>query len=393
MKVLVAHNRYQGRGGEDVVFEEEVALLREAGHSVETLTVTNDAIDTFSARVRTTLSTAENREGMRAMGKAVDGFGPDIVHVHNFFPLLSPAVFDICRAKGVPAVVTLHNFRTICAGGMLQREGRVCHKCLRTSNMWGVVHRCYRGSVVGSASSAWMISKHQRRGTWTRPGLRLIALSEFARNIFVQTGFHSDMIDVKPNFLRDVGEPDFTRSRKGMLYVGRLSPEKGVAALVEAASRANFPLRIAGDGPELAALRARATDNVTFLGSISRADVALEMSSAAALVVPSLWYEGFPMVVVEAFSRGTPVIASALGALAEIVSDGVTGLHSPAGNVNTLIECVNRLLGDPAFTSRCGKAARDTFCRLYTPEKNLIQLESIYQKFAETTTKTLLQKA
>lgn len=380
MKVLVAHNRYQGRGGEDVVFEEEVALLAGAGHDVKTLIVHNDTINSFSTRLRAMASTADNATGVRAMAEAIEAFRPDVVHVHNFFPLLSPAVFDVCRAAGVAAVVTLHNYRTICTGGMLLRDGKICHQCLKTTNLWGVVHRCYRGSVAGSAASAWMIASHQRRGTWTRPGLRLIALSGFARDLFVKAGFHADTIDVKPNFLKDPGEPDFATPRQGVLYVGRLSPEKGVGALVEAAARSGFPLRIAGDGPEAEALRGRAPANVTFLGRIPRSEVMAEMARATALVVPSLWYEGFPMVIVEAFARGTPVVASALGALAEIVQDGVSGLQVPPGNVNSLTMNVKRLLDDPRFASQCGRAAREAFIRLYTPQTNLLQLERIYRQ-------------
>jgi glycosyltransferase involved in cell wall biosynthesis len=379
MKILIAHNQYQARGGEDVVFEAEAALLAEAGHRVETLVVNNDTIDSFSARVRTMLATADNPDGKRAMAEAIDRFSPDVVHVHNYFPLLSPAVFDVCRQKGVPAVATLHNFRSICVGGMLLRDGQICHKCLDTTNLWGVVHRCYRDSFAGSAASAWMISSHQRRGTWTRPGLRLIALSRFAREVFIKSGFRAEAIDVKPNFLRDPGEPDFSQPRQGLLYVGRLSREKGVAVLVKAAAKAGCTLRIAGEGPELAALRAEATDNVTFLGAISRDQVMAEMARATALVVPSLWYEGFPMVIAEAFARATPVIASALGGLAEIVEDGRTGGLAAPGDVNDLTFKILEFNNKAGFAAECGRTAREAYLRSYTPETNLRQLESIYR--------------
>ena len=251
MKILVAHNRYQGgRGGEDVVFEAEVDLLRGAGHSVETLTVSNEAINSLAARIATTLSIADNAEGKRAVAEALDRFRPDIVHVHNFFPLLSPAVFDVCRQQRVPAVVTLHNYRTICTGGMLLRDGRICHKCLDRGHLWGVAHRCYRGSLPGSLASAYMIARHQRRGTWTRPGVRLIALTQFARTLFTQAGFDAGRIDVKPNFMADPGAPDPAMPRTGLLYVGRLSREKGVGVLLDAVAGAGMPLRIVGEGQE-----------------------------------------------------------------------------------------------------------------------------------------------
>lgn len=380
MRILIAHNRYQERGGEDVVFEAESALLGEGGHAVKTLTVSNDAINSLGVRIKTALEIADNPSGRRTIAEAIDGFAPDVVHFHNFFPLLSPAVIDVCRDKGVPAVVTLHNYRVICGNGQLMRDGQICHQCLDAGPIWGVVHRCYRGSLPGSAATAYMIASHQRRGTWTRRGLRLIALTRFARNIFVSAGFNADMIDVKPNFIPDPGVPPLAAPREGLLYVGRLSPEKGVDVLLQAVAQTAARLRIAGDGPELAALRAKAPDNVTFLGALSRADVFAEMSRAQALVVPSLWYEGFPMVVVEALANATPVIASDLGALAEIVQGGVTGMLVPPGDADSLKRTIVAFLGDRAFAARCGQAARAAYAKLYRPEENLRQLEAIYQR-------------
>lgn len=379
MRVLVAHNRYQGRGGEDVVFEAEVALLRGAGHSVETFTVSNEAIDSIAARIATTLSIADNAAGKRGMAAAIDRFRPDVVHVHNFFPLLSPAVFDVCRQKRVPAVVTLHNYRTICTGGMLMRDGRVCHKCLEHGHLWGVAHRCYRGSLPGSLASAFMIARHQRRGTWTRPGLRLIALTQFARTLFTQAGFDASRIDVKPNFMADPGTPDPARPRAGLLYVGRLSREKGVGVLLDAVAGTGIPLRIVGEGPERVALEARAPEHVTFLGALSRVDVLREMANAEALVVPSLWYEGFPMVVVEAFAQGTPVIASEIGGLAEVVSAGRTGALVPPGDAAALRQRIGDVLGAPDRAA-WGKGARTTYLELYAPGENLRLLEAIYAR-------------
>lgn len=380
MKILVAHNRYQGRGGEDVVFEAEVALLRGAGHSVETLTVSNEAINSLAARITTTLSIADNAAGKRGMAEAIDRFRPDVVHVHNFFPLLSPAVFDVCRQKRVPAVVTLHNYRTICTGGMLLREGRVCHKCLDHGHVWGVAHRCYRGSLPGSLASAYMIARHQRRGTWTRPGLRLIALTQFARALFIQAGFDGSRIDVKPNFMADPGAPDQAGPRSGLLYVGRLSREKGVGVLLDAVAGTGIPLRIVGDGPERVALAARAPGHVTFLGALARADVLREMANAEALVVPSLWYEGFPMVVVEAFAQGTPVIASEIGGLAEVVSAGRTGALVPPGDAAALRQRIGDVLGSTDRTAAWGRAARAAYLEFYAPDQNLKLLEAIYAR-------------
>jgi glycosyltransferase involved in cell wall biosynthesis len=382
MKILVAHNRYQQPGGEDAVFEREANLLAASGHDVRKLLVSNDVITSRKNKLLTALRTVDNPVGIAAMSRALEDFRPDVVHIHNFFPLLSPAVYKVCRRAGSAVVQTLHNYRTICAGALLLRDGQVCQLCINGSPLWGLVHRCYRGSVVGSAAVARMIAVHRKRQTWSTDVDRFIALSEFGRQIFIKAGFPEDRVDVKPNFIEDPGgAPD--GNREGVLFVGRLSPEKGIKYLVEASARYRFPLRVAGDGPELAMLRSLARSNVSFLGQLSPKAVLSEMRRAVVVVIPSLWYEGLSMVIVEAFASGTPVIASRLGSLAEIVEDGLTGYHVTPGDVDKLGECIQRLLSDTELARRLGRTARQTFIDRFTPQSNLSQLESIYRKAVE----------
>jgi glycosyltransferase involved in cell wall biosynthesis len=382
MKILVAHNRYQQPGGEDAVFEREANLLAASGHDVRKLLVSNDVITSRQIKLFTALRTVENPLGIAAMSRALEDFRPDVVHIHNFFPLLSPAVYKVCRHAGSAVVQTLHNYRTICAGALLMRNGQVCQLCVNGSPLWGFVHRCYRGSVVGSAAVARMIAVHRKRRTWSTDVDRFIALSEFGRRIFIEAGFPEDRVDVKPNFIEDPGNPPEGK-REGVLFVGRLAEEKGVRYLVEAAARYHFPLRVAGDGPELATLRSLAHSNVNFLGQLSHEAVLSEMRRAVVLVIPSLWYEGFPMAIVEAFASGTPVIASRLGSLAEIIEDGVTGFHVSPGEVDNLGECIQRLISDADLARRLGHMARQAFIDRFTPRSNLRQLESIYQMAVE----------
>ena len=379
MRILVAHNRYQQRGGEDVVFENEVKLLAASGHDVDTLVVSNDAIASFFDKALTALRTAKNPAGAAAMASAIDRFRPDIVHVHNFFPMLSPAIYRICRRAETAVVQTLHNYRPICAPGNFLRNGHVCILCLRGSPIWGVVHRCYRGSIIGSAGSMRMIALHRRRGTWRNDVDRYIVLSEFGRRIFIEAGFPHERIDVKPNFIEDPGELlDIPRS--GVLFVGRLSKEKGVDALIKASIRFDFPLRIAGSGSELRRLRGQAGPNVTFLGQLSRDAILNEMRRATAVAVPSLWYEGFPMVVLEAFACATPIIASRIGALAEIIEHGKTGFLVSAGHSTELGESAVKILQNPDMSRQFGRSARQTFLSRYTPKINLQMIEAIYKR-------------
>lgn len=379
MKILVAHNRYRQSGGEDSVFESEVKLLAASGHEVDTLLVSNDDVASFLDKALTALRTVENPVGIAAMRQAIAKFRPDIVHVHNFFPLLSPGIYKVCGEAGIPVVQSLHNYRPVCASAQLFRNGQVCQLCLEGSPAWGVVHRCYRGSLIGSAAAARMIAVHRRRKTWQNDVDRFIALTEFGRRIFIEAGFPGDHIDVKPNFLEDPGAPP-EGPRGGVLFAGRLAPEKGVGTLIDAASRYNFPLRIVGDGPEMDTLKSRAGGNVTFLGAMSRKAVLDEMRRAAVVAVPSLWYEGFGLVVVEAFACATPVVATRIGALAEIVDEGKTGLLASAGNSRELGEGLMQMLHDPALSRQFGQAGRQAYLSQYTPAINLKMIEAIYEK-------------
>src|SRR6516165_5550593 len=248
MKILVAHNRYQQRGGEDFVFENELRLLASSGYDVHALVVSNETITSHVDKVFTMFRTVNNPVGTAAMAQAIQKFRPDLVHVHNFFPLLSPGIYAVCNNAGIPVVQSLHNFRPICANVLLMRAGNACHLCVRGSPLWGVRHRCYRHSLAGSVATARMIAVHRRRRTWSTAVDRYIVSSEFGRSVFIEAGFPVQRIDVKPNFMEDPGEPDENVPRNGVFYSGRLSPEKGVRYLVEACVRHGFSLRIAGDG-------------------------------------------------------------------------------------------------------------------------------------------------
>jgi glycosyltransferase involved in cell wall biosynthesis len=382
MKILVAHNKYQHPGGEDAVFDNEVKLLAVSGYDVRTLVMSNERIESYADKLLATFRTVENPVGVALMTRAVENFRPEIVHIHNFFPLLSPAVFKVCRQRGSAVVQTLHNYRSICAGGQLLRKGQPCHLCVEGSPMWGVIHRCYRGSFAGSAAVARMIAVHRKRQTWSTDVNRFIALSQFGRRIFIQAGFPTDRIDVKPNFIDDPGEPR-EDERTGALFVGRLSREKGAKFLIEASDRYHFPVRIAGEGPESKALQSLSNPEVKFLGHLSHESILIEMRRAIALVVPSLWYEGFPMVILEAFACATPVIVSRLGALAEIVENGATGFHVSAGDSDELGQCIKKLIDNSALARQLGRAARNTYLERYSPRINLMAIKGIYAKAVE----------
>ena len=373
-RILLVHNRYRERGGEDAAVERDLVALRRAGHVVETVFFNNEIIASGADRLRAAVEVAHAPRAIAQVEAVAKRFRPDVVHVHNSFPLISPGVHAAMRRLGSATVQTLHNFRLICANGMLTRDGRPCESCLGRSPYQAVLHRCYRGSRLGSLAVARMIDVHRRAGTWTRHVDRLIVLTAFARQTFERAGLPAERIRVRPNGLPDPGAPD-GRPRAGILFVGRLTAEKGVAVLADASRLSAAPLTVIGDGPLLGPLTGA---GVTALGFRGREEVQAAMASAAAVVVPSLWYEGLPMVVAEAFAAGTPVIASRIGALADLVEDGVTGLHVRPGDAPDLAGAMDRIAGEPDRALAMGQAARRVYERDWTEDVTTRSLLAIY---------------
>lgn len=377
-RILVVHNAYQQRGGEDAVVEAEVDLLRQHGHDVACYTRHNDEVGTMS-RVALARDTLWSTRTAREFAELLSTFRPGVVHVHNSFPLVSPSLYWKARSEGLPVVQTLHNFRLICPQALLLREGRVCEDCVGRVPWRAIVHRCYRDSAAQSAAVATMVQVHRSLGTWHRKVNRYIALNEFCRSKFIQGGIPAERVRVKPNFV-DLPEPP-AKPRQGFLFVGRLSVEKGIEVLAEAIGLASgCELRIAGSGPEEG--RVRALPRTRWLGAQPPAAVYAEMAGALALVVPSIWYENFPRTIVEAFASGLPVIASRLGAMASIVQDGVTGLLFEPGQPADLAAKLSWAAQHPAEMARMGEAARRHHASHLSGAANYRMLMDIYAEAA-----------
>jgi glycosyltransferase involved in cell wall biosynthesis len=377
MRVLIVHNSYQQAGGEDAVVANEHALLDGHGWETRLWTISNHGITGLWSKVTTAIQTPYSRRARDQLARVIADFAPAVVHVHNFFPLLSPSVYDACRAAGVAVVQTLHNYRTICAGALLLRDGRPCEDCLGGSPYQAAVHGCYRASRIGSLPVARMVDLHRRRGTWSHKVDRFIALSAFAKGKFVAAGFPADRIVVKPNFTQDwrVGG---SAAREGALYVGRLSVEKGIATLLRAYGRLDLPLRIVGDGPQRALVESAANPRILALGWKAPGEVAREMARAAFLVFPSVWPESFGLVIIEAFCQGLPVIAARITGLEEIIADGANGLLFAAGDADDLASKVRWASAHPEEMRRMGANARRVYEEKYSAPVNLRLLTEIY---------------
>jgi glycosyltransferase involved in cell wall biosynthesis len=380
LRILIVHNEYVHKGGEDVVLANEAALLAGKGHEVTRATVSNRSISGVLDRLKTALYTASSPIGAKWMRERLAESRPDVVHVHNFFPLLSPSIYRVCNEHPVPVVQTLHNYRTVCANAMLLRDSRPCELCVTGSPYQSLRYRCYRHSVVATLPLARMIAGNRAAETWQREVDLFIALTEFARSRFLAAGFPPERVVVKPNFVADPGPPASIAGEDGsVLFVGRLAPEKGIETLMRAWTNLAVPLIVAGDGPMRPLVEASTSPHVEAIGWKSSAEVAAEMDRARFLVMPSEWYEGFPMTLVEAFAHGRPVLVSRLGSMAEIVEDGVSGIHVNPGDVADWAAKVHWAYDHPAEMAAMGRKAREIYEQRYTAERSYAMLVEIYR--------------
>ena len=394
MKIIMVHNYYPViGGGEDSVVDEERGMLERAGHTVVPFfmyTRERGLLDfLFSA-----LCLIWNPVSYRRLRRVLNAERPDVVHCHNTFPLISPSVYWACAKAGVPVVQTLHNYRLICANGLFLRQGSVCEACSGKSFAWPAIrYRCYRDSLCGSLLLVMMQWVHRVLGTWRGKVDRYIVLTDFAESRFVESGVvDQKQLCVKPNFVedRDSGLSPANRKRQAV-FVGRLWPEKGSLLLVEAWMDAfqqnpnlnGYELCVVGDGPEREQAEALCNGHpeqyaIRFMGKIPRKEVLDVVRESRFLVLPSIWYEGFPMTIVEAFSCGTPILAARLGSMVSIVEDQKTGLFFEVADKKQLAERILWAVAHKERLEEMGRNARRQYEEHYTQDANYNALLSIY---------------
>jgi glycosyltransferase involved in cell wall biosynthesis len=381
MNILIIHNFYQIAGGEDAVYQNEITMLRKFGHTVDTFTVHNDAINSLWGKIRALSGIVFSISSYFKMKQNIKVFKPDIVHVHNYFPLLSPAIFYACKSMGVPVVHTLHNFRAICPTAFLMHKNKVTEKSINDGPWWTIKQQVYKGSIIGSLAVSLMVALHRSIGTWDHKVDGFICLTEFAKNIYVKAGWPASKLFVKPNF---IATPFITNEsatpNKYAVFVGRLCQEKGIELLIGAWKNIDFPLYIIGDGPERHIIENCKLKHVHYLGPQPKDKVLNYVKSSSFLVMTSTWYEGLPMVLIEAFACGTCAIVPNIGGMAEVVTDKTTGLHFEAGNESSLTECVNSIIKTPEIFEKYGTNAKDIYNNKYSEETNYQTLNDIYVK-------------
>jgi glycosyltransferase involved in cell wall biosynthesis len=378
LRILQVHNRYREQGGEDTVVAKEAELLRHAGHIVIEYQVKNSTAPGLAAA--SLLSAPWNSRAARRLQSTVQRVRPDVAHVHNTWWSLSPSILKTLDSLNIPVVVTLHNYRLMCANAQLFRDGAPCEDCVGSHPWHGVQHRCYRDSLPASMVSAVTIQLNRRLHTWEVVD-RLLALTDFARSRFIASGIPTEQLHVKPNFVEDPGPRTSPTSHSPtVLFVGRLSVEKGIAQLLDAWENwvpGTLQLTVVGDGPLRSELESRRVPNVRFEGRLSSADLRRLMLSARALVFPSIWYEGQPMVLLEAMAAGLPLLVSNIGGIPETVAATRTAVMARPGDIESWTLALDHL-HDPVWLENAGSSARVLFEERYTPEIGLAGLIDQY---------------
>ncbi|WP_207421485.1 glycosyltransferase [Desertivirga brevis] len=386
MKILLIHTSYAERGGEDSVFSNEVDLLSEVAE-VDTLTFTNTG-STLNV-IKKFLLAPWNFEASARLRKKVKEFKPDVIHIHNWHFAASPAIIRAAKGMNIPVVMTLHNYRLLCPSANLFFNGQIFTDSLKKGFPWkAVFKKVYRNSAVQTFWLSFVLQLHRSIGTWRKVD-QYIALTDFGKGLFLNSPLrlNQDQVVTKGNFVSDNGYALEGRE-KHFLYVGRLTKDKGIEVLLEAFSKVDAHLKIIGDGPLKEKVLAAVKDNprIKYEGLKKHSEISVEMKRATALIFPSVWYEGMPMTILEAFSSATPVIASDLGAMKSLITDCYNGLLFDAGSDPSLklaLEKWQRL--DQGEKESYRLNARRTFEQHYTPERNLNSILSIYKKTIDQT--------
>lgn len=384
LRVLLVHNYYQHAGGEGRVFAAEADLLSTRGHHVSRFTLHNDSVRDYGplALVRATLW---NQAAYDELTTLIRRERPQLAHFYNIFPLISPAAYYACQAQGIPVIQTVQNYRLLCPNALFLRNGRVCEECLGKRIPWpGVRYACYRNSRTQTAVVAAMLVYHRLRKTWQKQVDIYLAISSFSMQKQIRGGMPAHKFVLKHNFLHP--DPGMRENPAGRyaLYVGRLSQEKGIHTMLRAwADLAHIPLKIVGDGPLVdeatSLVREQSLGQIELLGRRDHDEVMRLIQEARFVIVPSECYENLPLVILEAFACGVPVIASDRGSMAETVLDRQTGLRFAPGDPHDLVSKARWAWTHSDEMAAMGRAARREYELKYTAETSYRQLMAVYQ--------------
>jgi glycosyltransferase involved in cell wall biosynthesis len=389
MRILLVHNRYRSAApsGENRVVDQEGEALAALGHEVRRFSRDSDEISQWSLPQKASLParTIWNWTVFHDLKAVLREYRPEVVHVHNTFPLLSAAVLYACRDAGIPVVATVHNYKLACANGAFFRDGAVCHDCAGRLPVSSVRHGCYRDSVAATVPVALAMTLYRR--AWRSLVSAYALISESQRDLLRGVGLPEDRVFVRYNLIPSRGRPQ-SAPEQMVVYAGRLDEVKGVRLLMagwdryqQEAGEAGLKLAIAGSGPlgDEVSTWASTRPSVTLMGTLGSAECANLISRARAVLLPSAWEETFGLVAVEAMAAGVPPVAAAHGSFPELITPGVDGsLFTPADPV-ALGRAIVHVERNPEQYAAYGKQARKTYEQRFDPERNLQELLDIYR--------------
>lgn len=388
MKIMMVHVKYRQKGGEDAVFENEVKLLKDGGQNVIPILFSNDEIKDAGIinKLMSGLNAIWSFKYYKIMNDLIIRENPDVVHFHNMFPLLSPSVYKACYDNKTPVIQTLHNYRWGCPAATFYREGSVCELCMSNGLMNSVKYSCYKKSRVITFVVVIMIKFSKWLNIFERYVTKIIVLTDFAKNKMAEAGLPKSKLVVKPNFafMTDYKSVNSSKNESAyVLFIGRLSGEKGIKFLAESLVKApkNLCVKVAGQGPDYEEVKAFIEDNdinMELLGSLNKSALSDAIKGCSLVVIPSQWYEGFPMVILDAYSHGKPVLISNIGGLPELVISGKTGEIFELGNINSLRDKLINLMEDQEKLSIMGANAYHKFKNEYSSENNLLRVNELY---------------
>lgn len=377
MKILQVHNYYQQTGGEDTVVAQEKALLESNGHQVTTYYKHNDVINSIKGvqKIELLKETTWSKKTYKEVDAILKNEKVDICHVHNTLPIISPSIYYACNNNNVAVVQTLHNYRLICTNGLLMRDGRICEDCLGRSAYGAISKKCYRNSAIQTYAVARMLQKNKRMGTWSKKVDAYLCLTEMAKQKFIEHGLPKEKLIVKPNFVNIQLSPKENKEDY-LLFAGRLTASKGVGLIISLSEKINYPIKVVGSGELYDQLKERG--NIELLGKKPHQETLELIRSAKALLFPSMWYEGMPMTIIEAFALKTPVIASDLGAMSSMIQHQKTGLLFDPSSINSLLEKVNYCLNQNIAMRSIANNAFMKYETEYSSNANYRMLKEIY---------------
>jgi glycosyltransferase involved in cell wall biosynthesis len=386
MRILTVHNHYGDylTGGEGNVFEAESRLLEDHGHEVRRFQCTNYQIfkSNIFRQIRTFIDVSWSKHGYELISEQIKNFRPDIMHVHNYWLILTPSIFKAARDYNVPTVLTLHNYRLLCPGGQFLRNNKPCELCMNGKSWRVLWHRCYPGKSLLKSFLSLRLYRDTQKKNFLAPWLdAYICLTTFGRKKFAEGGLPKEKLYVKPNFMEDpLNGKTTSTAGYGAIFVGRISPEKGLLTLMKSWQGINYPLTIVGDGPQMSKVRQIAPSIVKFIGERPHDETLKLIRDSAFFVFPSEWYEGFPLSLLEAMALGRAAVASDFEPRREMIQSRKTGLLFQPGNPDDLRNKVQLLIADPKLCSNMGFTARQEYLQKYTPEKNYQMLMNIYER-------------